>query len=81
VTDAELSRMLLVVADELQAMLFPGVGAIRQAARRIIELSPGDEVGCASCGATVEQPATGRRRKFCLRCSPRKTPENASLSA
>lgn len=31
-----------------------------------------DEGGCAQCGAPVPVVRTGRPRKFCLRCSPRR---------
>lgn len=32
---------------------------------------------CADCGAYVFQPPTGRPRKYCEECSPRKTLENS----
>jgi hypothetical protein len=84
VTDAELCRLLVVVADSLERdgrLSFPGL--IRQAARRIAELQVVESGPdhCPGCGELIVQPPTGRPRQWCGRgrCEGRKTPENVRV--
>jgi hypothetical protein len=69
--------VLLGLARDLEARHYPMVGVLRQLAREVSQLTLDDPVepGRCECGRTIVQPRTGRPRKFCLECSPRrKTP-------
>lgn len=84
-TDADLCRLLVVVADSLERDGLPNfAGAVRQGARRIAEL-PVEAIGpdrCPGCDAPILQPQTGRPRRWCGRgrCEARKTRENANVA-
>jgi hypothetical protein len=83
--NADLSFLLLGIADSLERQVQgASAGVLRQAARRLAELHV-DEPGvdrCAGCGNAIVQPRTGRRRRWCGRgrCESR-TRENAKVSA
>lgn len=76
--DADLAALLCVVAGSLERQGQPSSGGVlRNAARRLLELSastpsPVRADGCAGCGAALVQQATGRRRRWCSeRCRKR----------
>ena len=60
--DRTLGHVLSVIAHDLEQRGFPHSGPLRQAARRLFEL---ETDGCAICGDHLDQPATGRPRKYC----------------
>jgi hypothetical protein len=71
-TDPDLARLLSLIAQDLDARCYPGVGILRVAARRLLELgSSGPTVApdaprCPGCGDPLPAPArTGRPRKWC----------------
>jgi hypothetical protein len=70
--DADLARVLVLVADHLERTSASEMsGIVRQAARRIVE-GRTLESGCEGCGADLEQKPVGRRRRFCSeRCRKR----------
>lgn len=60
------ARQLSHVAADLDRRGYAYAGAIRQAARLLLDLDlPSRDDGCAGCGQELEQPDTGRRRKWC----------------
>jgi hypothetical protein len=64
---------LLETASDLESRGYLGSGLLRRAARQIAELGAGRAPdACQRCGEAVEQPATGRRRKYCHECHPRR---------
>jgi hypothetical protein len=70
VNDRELAALLLAVADSFESRdAGSSVGIIRIAARRLAELERqaawSGAGGCEWCGAELEQPGTGRPRRFC----------------
>lgn len=66
-TDAELVRLLGVLADALEPTR--SAGLVRLAARRIATATPDPEPDRCPCGAAIVQPETGRRRRWCsARC-------------
>jgi hypothetical protein len=72
VTDAEIARILSLVAQDLDDRMHPGAGILRVAARRILELSFGRTTEparrCLGCGEALPPPAaTGRPRRWCGR--------------
>lgn len=71
----ELVRSLLLVADDLDGRGYPNTGVLRRAARQLADggQPQADGVRCESCGAAFTQPDTGRPRRFCTDCSPRKS--------
>jgi hypothetical protein len=75
-------KVLLYIADDLEGRRYPMAGVLRQLAQEVAQLPDvddgGDLVRCR-CGGQIVQPRTGRRRKFCLSCSPRKTPEKGMV--
>jgi hypothetical protein len=84
-TEDPLVAALLATARLWDETATYSAGICRIAARRIQELEA--ELGrrrvpspdpCGRCGAPVEQPMTGRPRKFCFGCSPKKA-ENPSV--
>ena len=71
--DADLARLGLRLADELERRLgVVSAGVVRALARRV-QLGPTPRPdGCAGCGAPLEHPPTGRPRKWCSeRCRRR----------
>jgi hypothetical protein len=66
--------VLLGIARDLEARHYPMVGVLRQLAGEVSSLSLDDPVepGCCDCGRVIVQPRTGRPRKFCVECSPRR---------
>lgn len=60
----DLARTLALVAGDLDRRLYPYAGVVRRAARALLEAEPPADDGCLGCGAPLEQPATGRRRKY-----------------
>ena len=60
--DRTLGHVLSVIAHDLEQRGFPHSGPLRQAARRLFEL---ETDGCAICGDHLDQPPTGRPRKYC----------------
>jgi hypothetical protein len=80
---SDLVAALLFVAEDLDRRSYPFAGAVRQGARRITELeglhtSNGSD--CERCGAPLNQPRTGRPRKWCSESCRRKVTETPSLS-
>jgi DNA-directed RNA polymerase subunit RPC12/RpoP len=82
---ADISRLLLANAELLERRGFGASATLERRAARLLAAMPDrDEDGCADCGAQIIQPATGRRRRYCFDCSPRrlpKTSENTKLAA
>jgi hypothetical protein len=78
---SDLVAALLFVAEDLDRRSYAFAGAVRQGARRITELET-DVVdnACERCGAPLNQPWTGRPRKWCSESCRRKLPETQSLS-
>jgi hypothetical protein len=86
---SELSQLLGSLADSLerQSQTF-SAGYVRQAARLLIEQdvalrwyrAPSADA-CQRCGGDVRQDGRGRPRLYCEACSPKKKPENATLSS
>ncbi len=76
-------KVLLYLADDLEGRRYPMAGVLRQLAQEVAQLPDvyhdGDLVRCR-CGSEIVQPRTGRPRKFCFSCSPRKTTEKGTLS-
>ncbi len=69
-------KVLLYIADDLEGRRYPMAGVLRQLAQEVAQLPEVEvEEGRCPCGGEVVQPRTGRPRKFCLSCSPRKRPE------
>jgi hypothetical protein len=71
-SDGDLVRLLLVVADSLERQNQAGsAGLLRRAARRIAADEASE--GCERCGAPLQRRPTGRPRRFCSeRCRRRK---------
>jgi hypothetical protein len=68
-------RVMVHLADDLERRAYPMAGVLRQLAREVATLDEAADVsedGCR-CGAPIVQPRTGRPRKFCVTCSPRKS--------
>lgn len=75
--DQRLAQGLSIAAEDLGSRGYSRAGLLRQAARRLVELSvavdrlhPDHEVdttvdGCAYCGRRIVQKGRGRPRKFC----------------
>ena len=63
------------LADDLQGRQYPMAGVLRQLAREVAMMEDGADIdgGVCRCGEPIVQPRTGRPRKFCLSCSPRKS--------
>jgi hypothetical protein len=60
------------VAADVDRCGSPYGGLLRRAARLLLDV-PGETTGCAGCGAHVEQPPTGRPRRWCSeRCRRRR---------
>lgn len=82
-----LARSLTLVADDLEAKQYPLTGVLRVAATELVAggsdvpPEPEPECGCAACGGHVDQPATGRPRKYCDTCSPPKTQEKSTITS
>lgn len=69
--------VMLDIAQDLEERNYGMAGVLRQLAREVSQLAFDEpsEVGRCGCGAVIVQPRTGRPRKFCLVCSPkRKSP-------
>jgi hypothetical protein len=90
--DADLVRVLLDFADRVEGFVALDAGVCRQVARRLAELSSETAAveveRCASCGRALEQPPTGRRRRWCPASACQtasrrggKTRENATLAS
>lgn len=60
-----LARDLVLIAGDLDRMLYPNTGRLRQAARALLEVDPPDDDGCRGCGHPIDQPERGRRRVWC----------------
>jgi hypothetical protein len=78
------AQLLLVVADDLDARAYPFAGVVRDVARAVLERDrPAEDqaadLRCSSCGREVIQLRTGRPRKLCTDCSPRKTRKSLLL--
>lgn len=67
-------RVMLYIADDLEAKRYDMAGILRQLAREVATMADdaADEPGRCSCGQPVVQPRTGRPRTYCLACSPRR---------
>jgi len=71
--DRDLARFLMVYADAAEAGGVRDFGFMREAARRLLELSREAEpktssqrtTVCRGCGTPLVQPATGRPRQWC----------------
>ena len=61
------ARRLSYVAADLDRRGYSYAGAVRQGARLLLDLDtpPPEADGCVGCGQELEQPAKGRRRKWC----------------
>lgn len=69
----DLPRQLAYIAGDLDRRGYPYAGAVRRAARALLEVPDRDPAGCRGCGTPLEQPATGRPRVWCSeRCRRRK---------
>ncbi len=68
-------RVLLYVADDLEARRYSMAGVLRQLAREVATMESDSGAGddACRCGAQIVQPRTGRPRKSCFNCSPRKS--------
>ena len=67
-------RVLLYVAEDLERKQYGMAGVLRQLAREVATMETVDaDCGACSCGAPLVQNRTGRPRKFCTSCSPRKS--------
>mgnify|MGYP000324289624 CR=1 FL=1 len=85
-TDVQLARLLLALADTLDTnQSTTGAGIARQAARRLATYQrPEPTADRCRCGQPITHPRTGRRRTWCHDCRPRakplpETPENSTL--
>ena len=68
--------MMTYLADDSQARQYPMAGVLRQLAREIARMQDDEsDDGACRCGAPIVQPRTGRPRKSCFSCSPRKSRE------
>ena len=65
--DADLTRLLLLLADSLDLRGGMESGGIcRQAARRLLELTSASGLdGCERCGKALTHKSTGRPARFC----------------
>jgi hypothetical protein len=63
-TRTDLARRLGYVAADLDRRGYVYAGVLRQAARVLLEVDQ-DPPGCRGCGRPLDQPATGRRRRWC----------------
>lgn len=69
----EVSRLLLIVADDLDARLIPTAGVIRRAARLLCQANPRQRATpteriCPSCGAPLSDlRRRGRPQEYCSR--------------
>lgn len=63
--DRDLARFLVLYADAAEAGGVRDFGFMREAARRLLELSEGTEDGCEHCGARIGGKQTGRPARFC----------------
>lgn len=72
----KLARLLANVAVDADRRGLPWTGVLRQSARVLLEpvadLDANGEV-CAGCHRPLEQPPTGRRRKWCSEACRRRT--------
>jgi len=71
---ANVVTVMLALAADMEGRGIWSAGVLRQLARQVAQLAfdePADATRC-SCGGTIVQPRTGRPRKSCLRCSPRR---------
>lgn len=64
-TGAELARLLILVADQLDGHGLSGAGPVRQAARYIAEAPAVEEPSCPVCGGQVPAGGRGRPARFC----------------
>jgi hypothetical protein len=79
----DLAGVLLYIANDLEARLYPYSGAIRRGAARIKELeatAPTVDT-CSRCGKPIDQKPLGRPRRFCSEsCRRRKRVGNATVN-
>jgi hypothetical protein len=59
------ARMLGWIASDLERRGAVYAGFVRQCARDLLEVPDHNRNGCAGCGTALDQPTTGRRRKWC----------------
>src|SRR5829696_164935 len=71
-------RVMTYLADDLEARQYPMAGVLRQLAREVGTMQgDGDiDIDSCRCGEPIVQPRTGRPRKHCFSCSPRKRAES-----
>ena len=68
-TPADMARALTWIAADLEDRHYLGVGIIRQAAGVLATLEAPAEHACPICHGPIDQPATGRPRRYCsTRC-------------
>jgi hypothetical protein len=81
VNDADLVRLLSLIADSLERQNQAASGGlVRQAARRIATEESSE--GCERCGKPLVQPVTGRPRRFCSeRCRRTKRAGKPTVAA
>jgi hypothetical protein len=63
-TRTDIARQLGFVAADLDRRHYPYAGVLRQAARVLLGVDQ-DTSGCRGCGRPLDQPPTGRRRRWC----------------
>ncbi len=69
--------ILLGMANDLERRGYGMAGVLRQLAREVATMPDSHEADACrcACGQVIVQPRTGRPRKSCFACSPRrKTP-------
>lgn len=59
-----LARQLAYIAGDLDRRMYPYAAVVRRAARAVLDVDPADDDACLGCGLPLDQPATGRRRKY-----------------
>jgi hypothetical protein len=75
VSRVELARTLGYVAADLDARGYHAAGAVRRAARALLEVDPATDGGCPGCGVEVPYQGRGRPRRWCSeRCRRRHRP-------
>lgn len=59
------ARLLTQIAVSMDGRQLPYAGVLRQAARLLLDVSEAGGGRCSGCSGSLEQAATGRRRRWC----------------